>query len=96
MCLCIIAGSRGARESDVVYALTHCPWIDEVTSVMSGTAHGADRFGEKYAESKGINVIRFPAEWDIYGMGAGPRRNKEMAQNADCLVAIWDLSLIHI
>ncbi len=88
--LTIIAGSRSAREYHVIKALEECPWIEKITSVISGTAHGADRWGEKYAKNKGIEVIKFPAEWDMYGMSAGPRRNKEMAQNADSLIAIYD------
>jgi hypothetical protein len=58
--------------------------------VISGTAYGADRAGEKWAEQRNIEVIKFPAEWDKYGLSAGPRRNREMAENADALVAIWD------
>ena len=88
--LLVIAGSRTARESHVRQALMRCPWKNKITKVISGTAHGADKFGEKYAIENGIEVIKFPADWDQYGMSAGPRRNKEMAQNADALLAIWD------
>ena len=88
--LTIIAGSRNARERDVLYALSQCSWRDQISSVISGKAHGADTYGEKYAEAHGIDVIKFPAEWDIYGLSAGPRRNKEMAENADALIAVWD------
>jgi len=88
--LTIIAGSRSARECDVLFALNKCPWRDSISSVISGTAYGADRFGERWAKGNGIEVIRFPADWDLYGRSAGPRRNKEMAENADALIAIWD------
>lgn len=88
--LCIIAGSRSVMESDVYFAIENCPWKSEISSVVSGTAAGTDRYGERWAEREGLEVIRFPAEWDKYGMSAGPRRNKEMAENADALVAIWD------
>ena len=88
--LTIIAGSRSAREQDVLYAISQCPWRDQITKVISGTAMGSDRFGELWAQRVGIDVLRMPAEWNLYGMSAGPRRNKEMAQNSDCLIAIWD------
>ena len=88
--LTIIAGSRNARERDVIYGIESCPWSDQITKVISGTAWGADKWGESYAERKGLEVLKFPAEWDIYGMSAGPRRNKEMAENSDSLIAIWD------
>jgi glycerophosphoryl diester phosphodiesterase len=32
----------------------------------------------------------FPAEWDKYGKSAGYRRNEQMAQYAEVLVAFWD------
>jgi hypothetical protein len=88
--LCIIAGSRSVMESDVLFAIDHCPWKESISSVVSGTAAGSDRYGERWAKREGLEVIKFPAEWDKYGMSSGPRRNKEMAQNADALVAIWD------
>ena len=30
------------------------------------------------------------AEWIKYGRAAGPRRNKQMAEYADALLAYWD------
>lgn len=88
--LTVIAGSRTVRESDVYEALNQCPWVDEISCVISGTAYGADRVGEKWAAQRDIGILKFPAEWDKYGMSAGPRRNREMAENADALVAVWD------
>ena len=32
----------------------------------------------------------FPADWERHGKAAGYIRNREMAQNADALVAFWD------
>ena len=51
---------------------------------------GADGLGEKYAKEKGYTVLPFPADWSKYGKSAGPRRNAEMAKNADALIAFWD------
>lgn len=64
--------------------------------IISGTANGADRFGEAFALKYGIEVKRFPARWDKYGKGAGYVRNKIMAQYAaksdelGVLIAFWD------
>lgn len=86
----IIAGSRDASMQDVRNALAACPWTDLITEVISGTARGADRFGEQWADENSIPVDPYPAEWDKYGKGAGMRRNYEMAANAEALIAIWD------
>lgn len=64
--------------------------INEEISIVCGTARGADRLGEKYAKENKFHVAYFPADWDKYGRAAVYIRNKEMAQNADALVAFWD------
>ena len=58
--------------------------------VVSGTAYGADKLGERYATSRGLNILRFPPDWNKYGKAAGYIRNVEMAKNANGLVAFWD------
>ena len=46
--------------------------------------------GEKYAMERNLHVAYFPAKWDKYGKSAGYRRNTEMADYADALIAFWD------
>lgn len=86
----IIAGSRDASAEAVRRALETCPWTDLVTTVVSGMAAGADREGELWASERGLAVERFPADWKTFGKRAGPVRNKEMSENADGLIAVWD------
>jgi len=87
----IIAGSRDCTNADdIVAAIVASAWWDEITVVISGAARGADRLGELWAECCNIPVEKFPADWNTYGKGAGHRRNREMADNADALIALWD------
>ena len=58
--------------------------------VVSGCASGADSLGVKYAMLKGYSVSKFPADWDKHGKSAGYKRNTEMAEYADALIAFWD------
>ena len=58
--------------------------------IVSGTARGVDQAGERYAASRGLDCVRFPADWEKYGRRAGYLRNCQMAENADALVAFWD------
>ena len=89
----IIAGSRTIEEH---IAYGECvKWRienrdKEVTEVVSGTAKGVDRAGEEYAEYYDIPVKRFYPDWDQHGRAAGPIRNRQMAEYADCLLLIWD------
>lgn len=75
---------------EVRAALLACTWIGFVSAVVSGTARGADTFGERWAEENNIDITRFPSNWDKYGSRAGPIRNQVMAKNAEGLVAVWD------
>jgi hypothetical protein len=85
----IVAGSRdNTTQQDVDTAIADCPW--DVQEIVSGTARGVDRFGEAWAYRNFMSVKQFPADWDKYGKGAGFRRNAEMAEYADALIAVWD------
>lgn len=88
----IIAGSRSAGEYmnflDVEKAVLQSGFV--ISEVVSGTARGADRLGEQFAESYRIPIKRFPAAWEVHGRSAGYIRNSEMANYADALIALWD------
>lgn len=58
--------------------------------IVSGTASGADRLGERYAEQHNYQVKRYPADWKRFSLSAGPIRNELMADHADMLIAFWD------
>ena len=58
--------------------------------IVSGCARGADSLGEKYATEKNYKLHKFPADWDRFGKSAGYRRNQEMAEFADMVIAFWD------
>jgi hypothetical protein len=87
----IIAGGRTFNDYDLL-----CQNCDKTLSlqneieIVSGTANGADKLGEKYANEKGYPIKQFPADWDKYGKSAGYKRNEEMAKYADALIAFWD------
>ena len=85
----IIAGSRECTHyDDLLRAIDNIGWSPSV--IISGTARGVDRMGERWAKENQIPVEQFPADWDKYGKSAGVRRNAEMAQKADALLALWD------
>ena len=85
----IIAGSRSCTKYGFVQeAMTQIDWTP--TTILSGTARGADVLGEEWAIENGIPLERYPANWEADGKMAGFIRNKDMAKNADALVALWD------
>ena len=92
----IIAGSRTITDKERVFA--HIDRVIQsaseqgitITEIVSGGARGIDKLGESYAKTHSIPLMIFPADWNKYGKSAGYIRNKEMAEYADCLLAIWD------
>jgi hypothetical protein len=89
----VIAGSRGINiPPKGIQKLCEKALIDPsmITEIVSGKARGIDTSGEVFAESKGIIIKTFPADWNKYGKGAGHIRNKQMAVYADAGILIWD------
>jgi len=87
----IIAGGRDFNDYTLLkekcdYYLSNSEDIE----IVSGTAHGADMLGERYAAERGYLVRKFPADWDRYGKSAGYKRNMQMAMYGDTLIAFWD------
>ena len=58
--------------------------------IVSGKQRGADTLGENYAKEKGYKIQPFPPDWNTYGLSAGYKRNKQMAEYADSCVCFWD------
>lgn len=87
----IISGGRNFNDYKHL-----CQVCDTILSkqteveIVSGTANGADKLGEKYANDNGYSIKRFPADWDKHGKSAGYKRNAQMAEYADALIAFWD------
>ena len=58
--------------------------------IISGCASGTDALGERYALENGFQVEKYPADWQKYGISAGPRRNLQMAKACDFAICFWD------
>lgn len=94
----IIAGSRHLDTRRAV-ALIREHWKPalglyraRVSHIVSGACPtGVDPAGEQLAfELTGRDAVRFPADWDGLGRGAGPSRNIDMMSCSDALFIIWD------
>ena len=101
----IIAGGRDFKDYDVLKQScikilkelhNESAFFKQSLEIVSGTASGADKFGEVFAETYKLKLSRFPAKWDVHGKSAGYIRNKEMAEYASqddilgVLIAFWD------
>lgn len=88
----IIAGTR--TFSDYAFMMERMDYFlqnaQHPIEVVSGTAPGADRMGERYARERGYDITLFAPDWDQHGSAAGPIRNEYMAAYATHAVIFWD------
>lgn len=83
----IIAGSRNIADYEMLLEAVKASGFI-LSEIVSGHACGVDALGERYAKENNLPLKIFPAEWDLYGKSAGPRRNRLMAEYAQALIAI--------
>lgn len=91
----VIAGSRDFTNYEVMRGVLY-PLFDkyhllEDSTIISGTARGADQLGERFARENELGLIRMPADWNrqpdgSYDKSAGYKRNVDMANRADMVV----------
>lgn len=79
----IVCGGRDFTDKELCFSK-----LDEILAefdnpeIVSGHAKGADSFGEEYAKVHSLPVKVFPADWKLYGRGAGRVRNRQMFKYA--------------
>lgn len=90
----IVAGGRDFEDRGYmeisIQGLIQKADIPRDFELVCGMARGADMVAYTLCKKKGNILHEFPADWDRYGKGAGHRRNREMGDFADCLIAFWD------
>ena len=85
----IIAGTRSIKDYKLVVDTIQRSGYD-ITEVVSGCATGVDWLGEQWARANNIPNKVMPDDWNRHGKGAGPMRNRQMAEYADAAIIIWD------
>ena len=84
-----IIGSRNFPDLDRVDALVRS--LPAGTLIVSGGASGPDARAVEAAAARGLAHLVFPAKWAELGRAAGLIRNQDIVDQADRLVAFWDL-----
>ena len=82
----IIAGSRTFTDYTLLASVLG-PHRHQISAVIHGGARGADQLGFRWAVRHHVRSRCFAADWERFGKSAGVRRNHQMAQAGDVLVA---------
>lgn len=61
-----------------------------VTEIVSGGARGIDTSAREYAHAHGLPCVEFLPEYAKYGRAAPLKRNLQIIEYADCVLAFWD------
>ena len=78
----------GSRNLEIQNLEDYLP--PETTEIISGGAKGIDRCARIYALKHNIRLTEYLPEYNRYGRSAPLKRNLQIIQNADLVLAFWD------
>lgn len=78
----------GSRNLHIDNLGTYLP--QDITEIVSGGAKGIDTIAKNYAESNNIPLKEFLPNYNQYGRSAPLKRNLQIIDYADCVIAFWD------
>jgi hypothetical protein len=75
----LVCGGRNFSDRDYLTKVLDRAHADfKITTVVHGDYRGADTLAKEWAKANNIQDEPYPADWDAYGLGAGPKRNQRM------------------
>ncbi len=81
-------GIVGSRNLTLTNLETYLP--EQVTEIVSGGARGVDTCAKEYAIAHNLKYTEFVPEYSRYGRGAPLKRNQQIVEYADIVIAFWD------
>ncbi len=78
----------GSRKLSIKNLGDYLP--ESISEIVSGGARGVDTCAREYAYAKGIKLTEFLPDYKRYGRSAPLKRNIEIIDYADEVIAFWD------
>lgn len=82
----LVCGDRYWTDKDAIRRVLE---ILNPEVVIHGAAKGADSLAGQVANDLSITTEVYPAQWSLYGKGAGPIRNQQMIDEGHPDIVIW-------
>ncbi len=80
-----IIGSRNLQLTNLAQYLP-----ENTTEIVSGGARGIDACAKSFAEANNIKITEFLPNYKLYGRAAPLKRNIEIINYSDIVLAFWD------
>ena len=80
-----VIGSRGLKVNDLEKYMPK-----DVTEIVSGGARGIDICAREYAVANGLKITEFLPEYSKYGRSAPLKRNLQIIDYSDEVLAFWN------
>lgn len=80
-----IIGSRTVNQISIELYIP-----ENTTEIVSGGAKGVDTLAREFAEKQGLPLTEFLPDYARYRRAAPIKRNEEIADYADEVLAFWD------
>jgi predicted Rossmann fold nucleotide-binding protein DprA/Smf involved in DNA uptake len=89
-----VIGSRSFSDREKLYSVL-TKNKERIKIIVSGGARGADTLATQWASDYGVPYLVFPAKWRdpetlVFDRGAGMRRNRQIVEYSDVVIAFWD------
>lgn len=78
----------GSRDINIKNLGDYLP--EEITEIVSGGARGVDTSAKEYALENNIKLTEFLPEYDKYKRIAPLKRNMQIIEYADLVIAFWN------
>lgn len=78
----------GSRSHEITNIGKYLP--ENITEIVSGGAKGIDSCAADYATEHGIMLTVFLPEYEKYGKAAPLKRNLQIIDYSDFVIAFWD------
>ena len=62
----------------------------DAITIVSGGAKGTDLLAERFAKQHSFPMLIFRPDYKSYGKAAPIRRNREILEHSDMVIAFWD------
>ena len=83
-----VIGGRKIESLDIHEIIPYIP--AQCSEIVSGGAQGIDQLARKIAEELSVPLTEFFPDYEKYGRAAPIRRNQQIVDYSDLIIAVWD------